>query len=129
MGKPRPQRGERGIWKHKANPDDPDLKVADFSYQNEELAKLIAKAWTDNVYRGKLLDHTTAFAKTELENRGVKLTHPVVLTEDEYDNGWQLDHKDEVVFVLPNASRAQNVAAADLLETAKFLMACVPKGI
>jgi len=128
MGK-KPQRGERGIWKHKANLSDPDLKVADFSYQSDQLADLIVKAWTDNTFRGKLLDHTTNFAKTELENRGIKLTHPVVLTEDEYDKGWELDDSDGVAFVLPNASRAQNLPAAQLLETAKLLMACVPNGI
>jgi hypothetical protein len=52
-----------------------------------------------------------------------------VLTEDEYNDGWQLDHPAEVAFVLPDSSRAQNLPAAQLLETAKLLMACVPNGI
>jgi hypothetical protein len=125
----RRQRGDRGIWKHKANPNDPDVKVADFSYQNDKLAELITKAWTDPQFRTNLLNHTTNFAKTELDNRGIKLTRAVVLTEDEYNDGWQLDHPDEVAFVLPDPSRAQNLPAPQLLETAKLLMACVPNGI
>jgi hypothetical protein len=48
-----------------------------------------------------------------------------VITEDEYDDGWDQDDPDQVVFVLPNLSRQ----SGNLLETAKLLMACVPNGI
>src|SRR5207248_11562423 len=41
---PKPQ-PHPGIWKHKAHPSDPDVKVADFSYQNEDLAQMIVQAW------------------------------------------------------------------------------------
>jgi hypothetical protein len=36
-----------------------------------------------------------------------------------------MDSDDQVVFVLPNASRQ----SGNLLESAKLLMACVPNGI
>jgi hypothetical protein len=48
-----------------------------------------------------------------------------VLTEAEYDDGWDMDDPNQVVFVLPNRARQ----AGDLLENAKLLMACVPNGI
>jgi hypothetical protein len=69
---------------------------------------------------------------------GVVLKRAVVITEAEHDNDYFKD-EDEIVFVLPNATL---VAAghlpdppppppnpADLLETAKLLMACTPNGI
>ncbi|HUL88545.1 MAG TPA: hypothetical protein VLU23_10230 [Pseudolabrys sp.] len=134
MGKKRKAHGQRGIWKPKATTDDPDVKVADFSYQSDKLAEIITLAWINNGnYAGQLTDHTTNFAKTELENRaGIKLKNPVVLTEDEYNDGWQMVGDDEVIFVLPDVSRVKKTAAdtsASLLETAKMLMACVPNGI
>jgi hypothetical protein len=126
---PKPQ-PHPGIWKHKAHPSDPDVKVADFSYQNEDLAQMIVQAWGNPTFAQGLTDHTNPnFAKTELANRGINLTNPVVLTETEYNNGWQSDSDDEVVFVLPNGTRASGVGGPSLLETAKLLMACVPNGI
>ena len=109
------------------------MKVVDTSYQSDKLAEIVTLAWLDqNNYKQKLLDHSTNFAKQELESRGIKLKSPVVLTEDEYDNGWQMDSGDDVVLVLPDATRAK-ITGADtsqtLLETAKLLMACVPNGI
>ena len=35
------KRGERGIFKH----NDRDVKLADFSYQNDDLADLIVRCW------------------------------------------------------------------------------------
>ncbi len=117
----------QGIWKRKTNPNDPDLKVVDTSYQNDLLAEMIVKAWTVPGYADELTNHNNPnFAKMELANRGINLTHPVVLTEKEFDDGWQMESDDEVAFVLPNASRA---SGPSLLETAKLLMACVPNGI
>jgi hypothetical protein len=48
-----------------------------------------------------------------------------VITEDEYDAGWEADNDDQIVFVLPNRTRQ----VGDLLENAKLLMAAVPNGI
>lgn len=90
---------------------------------------MITKAWAQRRYRNRLLNHSSPFAKNELESRGIILSHPVVLTEEEYDAGWVIRHPDEVVFVLPKKSRTRDVPPGQLLETAKMLMACVPNGI
>ena len=122
---------ERGIWKH----SDPDMKVVDFSYESDILAQLVVDAWaSDGVANGlkaKLLDHNHQnIVKQELANYGIFLNHPVVLTEDEYNNGWQQDHDNEVVLVLPNDGRKTAASGGHtLLETAKLLMAVTPNGI
>jgi hypothetical protein len=124
---------QKGIWKAKGSTDDPDVKVADFSYQNVAIAGIITKAWLNqNNYKDKLLNRNTDFAKDELAAAGVKLNKPVVITEDEYEDGWQMEDDDDIVFVLPNRSRVKIVSTDDtttLLETAKMLMASVPNGI
>jgi hypothetical protein len=123
---------DRGIWKHKNNPGDPDVKLADFSYQNDEIAALIVKAWTDPVFRDRLVGNLSIATRTANAIAALGgLTHPIglrspiVLTEAEYDQGWDSDDDDQVVFVLPNSPRQ----SGNLLETAKLLMACVPNGI
>jgi len=129
---------QRGLWKHKANPHDPDVKLADFSYSSTEIAdKIIVRAWTNAGFRDGLvadapnstvtMDQRITNARNALQalNPPINLTNPIVLTEVEYDQGWEMDNDDQVVFVLPKMSRQAN----DLLETAKLLMACVPNGI
>ena len=130
MGHLRPPNNKQpGIYKKKQNAGDPDVREADFSYQNDSLAEMIVTAWTNPGFAQQLTDHAhPAFAKAELEKRGVYLTDPQVLTEDEYfHTGWQKTSDNEVVFVLPNNSRA--TLGKPLLETAKLLMACTPNGI
>ena len=112
-------------------------RVADFSYQNDSLAELVVKAWTDNGFRDFLLtrkedDGTSPNAKKELAERGIYLEDPVVITEEHYFHGYRIETPDSnrVVFVLPNFDRVE--AKADghgLLETARLLMACTPNGI
>jgi uncharacterized protein with GYD domain len=128
---PRTAKPERGIWKRKANVHDPDVKVLDFSYESTVMAQLVVDAWANAGLKTTLLDHThQAAVRTELENRGIFLSHPVVLTEDEYNAGWQQDHDDEVVLVLPNDGRKTAASGGfTLLETAKLLMAVTPNGI
>lgn len=131
----------RGIFKHKPGSNagnKADVKVADFSYQNDELAALIAKAWTNAGFRDGLVGDATpnlpiaqriANAQSALQGlpiHPISLASPIVITEDEYNDGWELDDDDTVVFVLPNASRQ---SGTNLVETAKMLMACVPNGI
>jgi hypothetical protein len=122
---------EPGIFKCKANVADPDVKVLDFSYSSDVLAKLVVDAWADNALKTMLLDHANeAAVKAELASRGFFLNHPVVLTEDEYENGWEQEHDDEVVLVLPNEARKTAASGSfTLLETAKLLMAVTPNGI
>ena len=130
MGK-RTTKPERGIWKRKNDVKDPDVRVADFSYESDTLAILIVDAWNNPALKAKLLNHNNQPAvRDELKSRGIFLSHPVVLTEDEYNDGWQQEDEDEVVLVLPNDGRK---VAADgaftLIDTAKLLMAITPNGI
>lgn len=123
----------RGIWKRKANPNDPDVKVADVSYQNDEIAALIVKAWQDQPtgFTSSLLNGTPNQrmnnARTALQNllHPIYLASPIVITEDEYDAGWEAEDDNQIVFVLPNRTRQ----TGDLLENAKLLMAAIPNGI
>jgi hypothetical protein len=108
---------------------DANERVADFSYQNESLAQMIVHAWTDPKFQNALL-HEESRAKEELALRGIYLANPVVITEDSYNNGYKMRHRNEVVFVLPNRPRtAKPPPGQTLLETAKLLMACTPNGI
>src|SRR5829696_4626884 len=129
--------GGRGIWKKKAgssSANPADVKVADVSYQNDELAGLIVRIWKDQPtnFRDSLLTGSPlqrmAAAQTALQTlplHPIYLASPIVITEDEYDGGWEADNDDQIVFVLPNRARQ----VGDLLENAKLLMAATPNGI
>jgi hypothetical protein len=113
---------------------EPNERVADFSYQNESLAQMIAHAWTDQNFRTRILRRTRSGtspnAKAEFAERGIFLKNPVVITEDEYNNGYQMKDRHGVVFVLPNQPRTVTPPPGEtLLETARLLMACTPNGI
>ena len=134
---PRPSRHRQtdpGVWKHKRpNTNDPDVKTADFSYQNDDIAQdIIVQAWTTPNFRNQLLNGNAAQRKAAAQAallalaHPIDLTSPIVITEGEYDEGWDSDDPDQVVFVLPNATRQ---SGTNLVETAKMLMACVPNGI
>jgi hypothetical protein len=124
---------QQGLFKPAPTMGDPPERVADFSYQNDALAELIVKAWTEPPFRNQLVNGTPAVrmnnARTVLAARGINLTNPIVLTETEFNEGWDRDVVDQVVFVLPDPSRATMTAGTPLLETAKLLMACTPNGI
>jgi hypothetical protein len=134
MGQKAAGREKTGIWsnfaRHKAKPTDPEVRVVDTSYENDSLAELIVHAWTDQAYSDQLTTGVgaPAFAKAELGKLGINLAHPRVLREDTYYKGWELEHEDEVVFVIPKKERAA-LGSPPLLETAKLLMACTPNGI
>jgi len=130
MGK-RTTKAERGIWKRKNNVNDPDVKVVDFSYESDILAQLVVDAWANNSIKQTLLDHSNqSDVRDLLASRGIFLKRPVVLTEQEYNDGWQMEDDDEVVLVLPNESRkTASSGGFTLLETAKLLMAITPNGI
>ena len=99
-------------------------KVADFTYESDALAEMIARAWTDAAFKASIL--TPAGAKTELEARGFRLKNPIVVDESTYLAGIHAA-ADAVVFVIPDSSRI--ATAGPLLETAKLLMAVTPNGI
>ncbi len=137
---------KRGIYADPAGTSKANLedKVADFSYQNDVLAQLIVEMWS-----GTHLDLITpsgsgttqpqyqqrsSRAKTALEDRGIYLAQPIVITEDEFEDGFSLadaglSATNGVVFVLPRDARATTFGGPPLLETAKMLMAITPNGI
>ena len=124
-------KGTKGIFR---DLNDQDTRVADFSYQSDSLATLIVEAWANSTFQNSLTQGSQATresnAKQALADRGIYLQHPMVITEAEYQPGYQLSDPDGVVFVLPNQSRTGTFPAhQSLLETAKLLMACVPNGI
>jgi len=105
---------------------DPRQKVADFSYTSDSLAQMIVDAWVDDVFRDKLLKKENA--QSLLADRGIYLSKPHVITEQDYYDNHHCDDPDEVVLVLPNKKRA-DLSHKPLLETAKLLMAITPNGI
>ena len=134
---------KRGIYADVAGTSKANLedKVADFSYESDVLAQLIVEIWL-----GQHTDLTTpsgagtthaqyrareAAAKAVLAARGIYLDHPIVITEDEYDDGFHLADAglSPVVFVLPRDTRPTTAGPPPLLETAKMLMAITPNGI
>jgi hypothetical protein len=129
----------KGIYRPKtqAHLADEDLKVADFSYQNDSLAQLIVDAWLDKPFRDSLLDRKAGqvtplaanAARSSLMQHGLCLSHPIVISEDEYNDGYEMKDDNEIVLVLPSHSRVQNPASQNLLDTARMLMACIPNGI
>jgi hypothetical protein len=134
-----------------------DITLPVFSYENEKLADLIIAAWIDGPFSGGGVtvphlgraltdrDSTTLLPSTLARNTaraavntiaGMDLTSVVVITEEEHDDDYTMQDPNEVVFVLPNQSRAVIPSPSpappyptDLLETAKLLMACTPNGI
>jgi hypothetical protein len=117
----------RGVYWDKAQKD----KVADFSMApSDSLAQMIIDAWVDKDFRKLLLD--PANAKALFAQRGYYFDGttkmPVVITEEDYHNGYSHNHQNEIVFVLPNHD-GTCPPGKSLLETAKLLMAATPNGI
>lgn len=141
-----PTKKKRGIYADAKNTPKKDLedKVADFSYQSDVLAQLVVDMWagahanliaptgpgtTEAQYQAR-----SAAAKTVLAARGIYLEKPIVITEDEYDEGFNLEDAGltatiGIVFVLPRPTRPTTFGGPPLLETAKMLMAITPNGI
>lgn len=111
-------------------PSDTEQRIAEFSYQNDALADLIVQAWGGqlNLTSGSAAARAAA-AKQALDDRGIHMKDPMVITEAEYYAGYTMSDPDGVVFVLPNGTRADMTGGHSLLEVAKLLMACTPNGI
>ena len=141
---------KRGVYqnsrRHGGGPaDDSNLvdKVADFSYESDALAQLIVDMWTGahaNLLKAPAPTNygpRSANAKAAFAARGIYLQQPIVITEDEFEDGFSLADAgltpaEGVVFVLPRDRRATGAATTGgppLLETAKMLMAITPNGI
>jgi hypothetical protein len=131
----------RGIYADPAGTPRANLvdKVADFSYESDALAQLIVECWTvgatlNNLTTGPFAARSSA-AQAALAARGIYLDHPIVVTENEYEGGFNLADaglpaNEGVVFVLPRQARTTTtMPPKPLLETAKMLMAITPNGI
>ena len=115
--------------------------VPDFSYSpNDALAEMIVAIWSDEDLRNllfqregpdkKVTDAAAQAARLALAARGFHLKRAVVIKESEYDDDYQQQAADEVVFVLPDHTRPGNPGAGQSrLDTARLLMACTPHGI
>jgi hypothetical protein len=136
---------KRGIYMEAkgGNPNNLQDKVADFSYSSDALAQLIAEMWlgqhTNLLKAPAVTDYGQRMlnAKAVLAARGIYLEKPIVITEDEYVDGFSLLDAGlitgtvnvGIVFVLPDEKRATRTAGTPLTETAKMLMAVTPNGI
>ena len=109
------------------------------------IAQLIVYAWQNKPFRDQLLERdTTHGSATEgmatpnavtLATTVINAAAPnfnlkrcVIISEQEHDDGYTMETENDVVFVLPRLERA-DLTGANLLNTAKLLMACTPNGI
>jgi len=118
---------KKGIFRDAAQKDE----VADFIYApNESLAQMIVDAWVNPDFKKLLLQHGNA--KALFAERGFfwsgTTRSPVVISEDDYNNGYTMHTHDEIVFVLPNHD-GKCPPGQNLLETARLLMAATLHGI
>ena len=134
--------------------DQKHLVMPAFSFATDTataaaLAQMIVDAWANGPFTGggvsvphlgdALLERDAnsllptagamATATARVQAAGLNLTNAVVITEAEHDNDYIMQSGNEIVLVLPDASRANTVPAGNLLATAEFLMACTPNGI
>jgi len=134
-----------------------DVTMPVMNYSSDGLAELIVQAWGDNAFnhggvneqhlKQALMDRDqqTGLPSQRARSAAVaavnyftdmKLQSAVVISEDEHDDDFTMQDENQVVFVLPNSTRAdlpnnvpQPPSANNLLNTAKLLMACTPNGI
>jgi len=66
----RPHANDRGIWRHRRPAhNDPDVKLADFSYTNDEIAQdIIVRAWTDSSFYDGLINPPSGGIATRITN-------------------------------------------------------------
>jgi hypothetical protein len=127
----------------------PAFSFATNSTMAGALAQMIVDAWTNGPFAsggvnvpqlGTALlqrDSTTLLptplatqtATAYVQQAGLDLTGVVVISEAEHDNDYIMQSGDEIVLVLPDQNRVTSVTAANILQTAEFLMACTPNGI
>jgi len=107
------------------------------------IAQVIVNLWLNKPLRDQILARETAgpnkgmatanavaLATTAINGAApsYNFVRAIIISEEEHDNGYTMQTEDDVVFVLPNTGRI-NDTGANLLNTAKLLMACTPNGI
>ena len=107
------------------------------------IAQVIVNAWNGDASLSNILDRTNpgpqgvatptavqqATAAINAAAPGYNLKRAVIIKEEEHDAGYTMQTEDDVIFVLPNPGRLKSLAGANLVQTAKLLMACTPNGI
>jgi hypothetical protein len=131
-----------GIKRHR-NGDEittPDFQLAPDAVPG--IADVIVKIWTGAAGTDKIMERTAAgpnrVATQDARDQATALINAaapnynfrrcVIISEFEHDRGYTMEDENDVVFVLPNPDRI-NTAGANLLNSAKLLMACTPNGI
>ena len=133
-----------GIKKPKGSSDD--MTVPEFSMPPDAvpgIAQVIVNIWTGVVGLDKIMDRydsgpkrgmatddavTQATAAINAAAPGFNLKRCVIIKESEHDDGYTMEEPNHVVFVLPDSDRVV-LTGANLLNSAKLLMACTPNGI
>ena len=123
-----------------------DITTPDFALAPDAIpgiAQVIVNLWLDKPLRDQILLRETSgphkgmatATAVILATNAINAAAPnynflraVIISEEEHDNGYTMQTEDDVVFVLPNKGRI-NDTGANLLNTAKLLMACTPNGI
>jgi hypothetical protein len=107
------------------NPDG--TPVPEPHHQHSRFVAVVLEAWRTqndpNGYYNELLDPATT--KGALAKFNINVANPVVLTEDDYNRGYQKADVSEIVFVLPKPPVGGNATAS----MARDLMAAVPFGM
>ena len=132
-----------GIKKKKGSDD---ITVPEFAMPPDAvpgIAQVIVDAWNGDTSLSNILDRVTSGPNkgvatptavqqaTDAINAaapGFNLQRAVIITENEHDNGYTMENDNDLCFVLPNVGRV-DLTGADLLSSAKLLMACTPNGI
>lgn len=125
-----------------------DITIPDFQLAPDAvpgIAQVIVNIWKGDPLLANILERDTAPGSptkgmataraVQQATNAINLAAPhynflrcVIISEEEHDKGYKMETENDVVFVLPNQGRI-NPAGADLLSTAKLLMACTPNGI
>ncbi|MBR1281595.1 hypothetical protein JQ597_06055 [Bradyrhizobium sp. AUGA SZCCT0177] len=136
-------RAPGGIKRKRGNEEitTPDFELAPDAVPG--IAQVIVDIWTGVVSLNTLMQRETTGsnkgmatqAAVDLATATINAATPnynfvrvVIISEEEHDKGYTMEDPDDVVFVLPNQGRI-NSTGANLLNTAKLLMACTPNGI
>jgi hypothetical protein len=119
----------------------PDFELAPDAIPG--IAQVIVDIWTGAAGLDKIMERVTSGANKGMATQlavdqataAINAAAPhynfvraVIIKEEEHDAGYTMQTENDVVFVLPRPDRAV-LTGANLLNTAKLLMACTPNGI
>ena len=129
----------------KKNKGSDDMTVPEFAMPPDAvpgIAQVIVNVWTGAPGLDKIMERIDNGPKKGMATQnavdqattaingaypGYNLKRAVIIAESEHDDGYTMETEDDVIFVLPNKTRLG--PGANLLSSAKLLMACTPNGI